>query len=186
MSFSNSYPGLIPWAIPVKLFSEECHRTPLMSTLVQVMAWCRQATSHYLSHCFPRSLSLYGVTRPQRVKINWNLVCPLHPFSSINHFEIVNWKTPLEIEPLREFCWTLRSQMAHLCVGKLYHHWFRYCLVVCPVLSHYLNQCWCIVNWIHGNYFRCIFNQNKYTGRCRYNAVNFLQNPHNRHTIARP
>ena len=25
------------------------------STLVQVMAWCRQATSHYLSHCWPRS-----------------------------------------------------------------------------------------------------------------------------------
>ena len=26
------------------------------STLVQVMAWCRQATSHYLSQCWPRSL----------------------------------------------------------------------------------------------------------------------------------
>ena len=26
-------------------------------TLVQVMAWCRQATSHYLSQCWPRSLS---------------------------------------------------------------------------------------------------------------------------------
>ena len=24
-------------------------------TLVQVMAWCRQATSHYLSQCWPRS-----------------------------------------------------------------------------------------------------------------------------------
>ena len=31
------------------------------STLVQVMAWCRQAVSHYLSQCWPRSLSLYGV-----------------------------------------------------------------------------------------------------------------------------
>ena len=39
------------------------------STLVQVMAWCRQATSHYLSQCWPRSLSPYGVTRPQWV--NW-------------------------------------------------------------------------------------------------------------------
>ena len=37
------------------------------STLVQVMAWCRQATSHYLSQCWPRSLSPYGVTRPQWV-----------------------------------------------------------------------------------------------------------------------
>ena len=25
------------------------------STLVQVMAWCRQATSHYMSQCWPRS-----------------------------------------------------------------------------------------------------------------------------------
>ena len=37
------------------------------STLVQVMAWCRQTTSHYLSQCWPRSLSPYGVTRPQWV-----------------------------------------------------------------------------------------------------------------------
>ena len=32
------------------------------STLVQVMAWCHQATSHYLSQCWPRSVSPYGVT----------------------------------------------------------------------------------------------------------------------------
>ena len=38
------------------------------STLEQVMAWCRQATSHYLSQCWPRSLPPYGVTRPQWVK----------------------------------------------------------------------------------------------------------------------
>ena len=37
------------------------------STLVQVMAWCRQASSHYLSQCWPRSLSPYVVTRPQWV-----------------------------------------------------------------------------------------------------------------------
>ena len=37
------------------------------STLVKVMAWCRQATSHYLSQCWPNSLSPYDVTRPQWV-----------------------------------------------------------------------------------------------------------------------
>ena len=31
-------------------------------------AWCHQATSHYLSKCWPRSMSPYGVTRPQWVK----------------------------------------------------------------------------------------------------------------------
>ena len=37
------------------------------STMVQVMAWCRQATSHYLSQCWPRSLLPYSITRPQWV-----------------------------------------------------------------------------------------------------------------------
>ena len=40
------------------------------STLVQVMAWCCQAPSHYLSQCWPRSLSPYGVIRPQWV-LSW-------------------------------------------------------------------------------------------------------------------
>ena len=54
------------------------------STWVQVMAWCRQATSHYLSQCWPRSLSPYGVTRPQWVNRTrtrtrqWNILLTLH------------------------------------------------------------------------------------------------------------
>ena len=38
-------------------------------TVVQVMDWCHQATSHYLSQCWPSSLSSYGITGPQWV--NW-------------------------------------------------------------------------------------------------------------------
>ena len=38
------------------------------STLIQIMAWCRYTTSHYLSQCWPSSMSPYGVTRPQWVK----------------------------------------------------------------------------------------------------------------------
>ena len=44
------------------------------STLAHIMAWCRQAASHYVSQSWPRSLSPYGVTRPQW--ISWNLICP--------------------------------------------------------------------------------------------------------------
>ena len=44
------------------------------STLFQVMAWCRQATSRYLSQYWPRSLSPFGVTRPQWVKQTKELV----------------------------------------------------------------------------------------------------------------
>ena len=38
------------------------------STLVQVMAWCLQATSHYLSQWWPRSMSPYRITRLQWFK----------------------------------------------------------------------------------------------------------------------
>ena len=43
------------------------------STLVQIMVWCRQATSHYLSQWWLSPLSPYGVTRPQWV--NHSLQC---------------------------------------------------------------------------------------------------------------
>ena len=35
------------------------------SQLVQVMAWCHQAASHYLNQCWPISMSPYNTTRPQ-------------------------------------------------------------------------------------------------------------------------
>ena len=38
------------------------------SILVQVITWCRKATSHYLSQCWIRCLSLYDVTRPHWIK----------------------------------------------------------------------------------------------------------------------
>ena len=38
------------------------------STLVQVMAWWHQVTSHYLSQCWTSSVSRYGITMPQWVK----------------------------------------------------------------------------------------------------------------------
>ena len=53
-------------------------------TLVRVMAWCHQATSHYLGQCWPRSLSSYGVTRPQWVnRILHTTLCWLRHI--INH-----------------------------------------------------------------------------------------------------
>ena len=47
------------------------------STLVQAMAWCHQATSHYLSQCWPNLMSPYGITRPQWV-------------NSLQYFYLVN------------------------------------------------------------------------------------------------
>ena len=39
------------------------------STLVQVMAWCCQVTSHYLSQCWPRLMLTHGVARPKWVNV---------------------------------------------------------------------------------------------------------------------
>ena len=53
-----------------------------MSTLLQVTDWCHQVTSRYLSQCWPRSISPYGMSRPQWIRhmptftestqIHWN------------------------------------------------------------------------------------------------------------------
>ena len=45
------------------------------STLVLVMAWCHQATSHYLSQCWPRSMSPHGVSGPQWVNVKYRIYC---------------------------------------------------------------------------------------------------------------
>ena len=72
--FQNVFFKLISWIDTLSNSCETALRSMPQnpsddkSTLVQVMAWCHQAASHYLSQCCPRSLSPYGVTRPQWVK----------------------------------------------------------------------------------------------------------------------
>ena len=39
------------------------------------------------------------------------------------------------------------GRVTHICVNILDHHWFRSWLVAWSAPSHYLNQCWDIVNW---------------------------------------
>ena len=38
------------------------------STLVQVMTWCSQATTHYLSQSWPKSILPHGIIKPQCIK----------------------------------------------------------------------------------------------------------------------
>ena len=58
------------------------------STLVQVMAWCRQAASHYLNQCWPRPMSPYGITRPQWIN-------SLRPGDKCNGVSIVQFSQDL-------------------------------------------------------------------------------------------
>ena len=63
---SNSFYELRSCTLPIKSLLGWRHGTPLM-IIVLVMAWWRQATSHYLNKCWPSSIAPYGVTRTKWV-----------------------------------------------------------------------------------------------------------------------
>ena len=78
----------------IALTSMSVDLTNEKSTLGQVMAWCHQAPSQYLSQCWLRSMSPYGITRPQWVtevhSIKWKMrifqsVSPLLIFLMMIH-----------------------------------------------------------------------------------------------------
>ena len=57
------------------------------STLVRVMAWCRQATSHYPDQCWPIP---YGVTRPQWINMSYNMIqSPMRHYVLISSCKLV-------------------------------------------------------------------------------------------------
>ena len=85
------------------------------STLVQVMAWCCQAPSHYLSQCWPRSISPYGVTKPQRVNVS---LTAQHYFSSMNFHKVSQGLTKIALISKSllcqiSLCW--KSKCFHRC-----------------------------------------------------------------------
>ena len=70
---------------PVKLPSDECHRSePMMkSTLVQVMAWCHEAPSHYLDQCWPSPVTV------------WHQQCPINEHYHIHSVSVMIHSTLL-------------------------------------------------------------------------------------------
>ena len=66
----------------------------------------------------------------------------------------------------------LRPSDAYICLSEQDHHWFRWWLVAWPAPSHYLNQCWVIVNWTLRNKLRWNLNQNL----CIFIQENALEN----------
>ena len=56
------------------------------SALVQVMAWCHLAPSHYLSKCWPWSMLPYGITRSHRVNRSSRYLDP-----SLRRHQAITW-----------------------------------------------------------------------------------------------
>ena len=107
-----SYEIALRW-IPLNLTDDK-------STLVQVMAWCRQATSRYLSQCWPRSVPPYGVTRPQWVnpsgenKVNTIAADALAPCVVRTSVTMV-----LAMQDILEYCLPHRGISCHLTRGMI-------------------------------------------------------------------
>ena len=99
-------------------------RTNDKSTLVQVMAWCRQATSDYLSQCWPRSLSPYDVIRPQWVKA-WSSLGSTITLWHTHEFQVefcpyFSWQNTslnyamVKLSPYLRIIWQLNNNLAGL------------------------------------------------------------------------
>ena len=131
------------------------HLTDDKSTLVQVMAWCHQATSHYLSQWWPRSLSPNGITRPQLVKtqtifwiivISWSGICSSIPICTLNAIWMqCNGITHSGIA-LHSFMITFPSPLAFFIMYRNKHisllHFTTFCILILmnvlnPTPKHY-------------------------------------------------
>ena len=69
------------------------HLTNDMWTLAQLMAWCHQATSHYLNlnQCWPRCMSPNGITRLEGINcasIENILTIPVHIRTNVSNWSL--------------------------------------------------------------------------------------------------
>ena len=109
------------------------------STLVPVMAWCSQATSHYLSQCWHRSLWPYGITRPQWVNvgywIKWSILMKTLCWSTVHELHLdtclcTQWEqhylTKCDIIDMNyHLMLTHWRPVMHIGIQEIWHHWLR-------------------------------------------------------------
>ena len=95
------------------------------STLVQVMAWCRQATSHYLSQFWTSSMLLYGITLGQWVNLGW---------WSYTFYGWASWTygypEPTHLGPFYQHGLSLITAWINNCI-----HYKMYNEIACPFLN---------------------------------------------------
>ena len=109
--------------------------------LVQIMAWRRPGDKSLSEPMMVSLLAHTCVTRPQWVKQTW-----MKSKGVLSSFEL-QWLGPLIYQYMRQ--WTN-------------HHWLRKWLVAWPTPTHYLDQCWDIVNWTLRNKLQWNLNRNSH------------------------
>ena len=94
--------------------SAKYQRASLMiNILIQVMAWCRQATSHYLNQCWPIYMSSPSTNRPQWI----NTILVLSYFADIDQSFGIECRTTTitgEILHCWQDCSSLHISKSHL------------------------------------------------------------------------
>ena len=117
------------------------------------MACCLTAPSHYLNQCWLINTGFVLFTWGQfHRKCSRYLTLIYHKITS---------RSQLHLPGANNL--TQWSRVTHICISKLDHHWFTWWLVAClaptctttnPTLltfclapSHYLCNCWLVVNW---------------------------------------
>ena len=92
--------SLARWVSFFKLRNSK-HR--LISTLIQVKAWCRQPTGHYLNQCWP--ISMASLDQKEFVLNVWNIrtVCNnyLQPIGVVNYLNWIYSPGPLQCDPIQ-------------------------------------------------------------------------------------
>ena len=125
----------LAWTLTVKLLwwmGENL--TNQKSTLVQVMAWCRLAPSHYLGQCCLRSMSPYPVMLQVWVLCHFWVLGPItlnifkHVCTAGSHWNFIKtlkrahcWKqlsTTLHMASVNHNVLTHLSLVSHICITK--------------------------------------------------------------------
>ena len=105
-SSNNNAPKWMPWEL-----------TKDKSTLVQVMAWCLQATSHYLSQCWPSSMSPYASPGHNVLThLGWNKMAAISQMTFPIAFSLMKMH-----EFRLKFHWSLFLIVQLITI----QHWFR-------------------------------------------------------------
>ena len=118
-------------------FTEIFHKGPIVrkSVLLQVMAWCLTGTKPLPEPKLTKRNSKWHHQASLRIKLStwWSL-----GFNELTHLALV----------------------LQICISEVGEHWFRQWLGAEQATSHYLNQCWFIVNWALRNTLQLKLNQN--------------------------
>ena len=103
------------------------------------MTWCPQAACNYLSKCRPRSMSTYGVTRPQWVnKLFFIIFTTL--FSWLFHTTVLSAGMPFHSTTIFTLAYLLPLSLGHL--PQQTHHLNLLSSITKALLTHTLASFW--------------------------------------------